>query len=67
MHPRQLVAGELFLNETIPRLVRIQRADHVIAIMPGVRAQGVRFGETVGIGIARDIEPVPRPAFPIRG
>ena len=58
------VAGELLLHELIVRLVVIERANHVIAIAPCVPVDQVLV-ETVGIGIAGHIEPVPRPALSI--
>ena len=59
---RQEVAGNLFADETVERLVRIERADDVVAIAPRMfREDVVRRADL--IRIASQIEPVPRPAL----
>ena len=59
-----LVAGDLLLEEHVVRLVLVERADHVIAVAPGVGTVEVVL-EAVGIGVARDIQPVAAPALAI--
>ena len=63
---RDLIAGDLFHDELIVRLVGVEGADDVVAI-----AQGIGIGDilvhAVGVGIASEIEPVPRPALAIMG
>ena len=54
----QQVAGKLLDGEFIERQVLVERLDHPIAIRPH-RAPGVDV-ITVGIGIARQVEPQPR-------
>jgi len=58
------VAGDLFDDELVDRLVSVERADHVVAIPPGV-AMGDVFIQTVGIGIASDVQPVPSPMLAV--
>ena len=61
----QKIAGELLDGELIEGHVRVQRVYHPIAPRPH-RALGVAL-EAVGIGVAREIEPVPGPAFAVAG
>ena len=61
---RHQVAGDLLADEFIERLVRIERGDEVIAIPPRVLGiDAVRGAHHVGV--AREIEPVPRPALAV--
>ena len=60
----QSVASDLLADELIVRLVVVQRADHVVAVWPGVRPLAVRF-ESVGLAKANQVEPVPRPALAV--
>ena len=59
---RQQVAGDLFLDKLVERLVRIECVDHVIAIAPRVREGGVAF-HAIAFGIAGHVQPVAAPAF----
>ena len=61
----QKIAGELFDGELIEGHVRVQRIHHPIAPRPH-RTLGVAL-EAVSIGVAREIEPVPSPAFAVAG
>ena len=61
----QLIAGELFLDEAIPGLVGVEGADDIIAVAPGVRADRIRVGVAVGVGVAGDVEPMAGPAFAV--
>ena len=59
-----LVTSQLLDQEPVVRLVVVQCVDHVIAIPPGVRLVAVAL-VAVGLGIAHQIEPVPRPALAV--
>ena len=61
----QFVAGQLFLDEAIPGLVGVERADDVVAITPCVGADRICVGVAVGVGVARDVEPMASPAFAV--
>jgi hypothetical protein len=53
----EFVAGDLFADELVVRLVLIETADDVVAIAPGVGAlEVVRVAARVGV--ADDVEPV---------
>ena len=65
-HLRQFVSRQLFAEESVVRLVLIERADDVIAIAPGVGAVEIMF-EAVGVGIAGNVEPVTSPALAVLG
>ncbi len=52
----ELVAGDLFADELVVRLVAAEGRDDVIAVVPGVRPVGVLL-VAVGIGIADEVEP----------
>ena len=60
----EFVAGDLLADETVVRLVLIEGLNYVIPIAPDI---GTRFIglETIGIGISRQVEPVPAPALAI--
>jgi len=60
-----LVAGELFLDKNIERLVEIVRPDHVIAVLVGVRSDRVGGGVAFRVGVARHVQPVPAPALAV--
>ena len=64
----ELVAGELLGEEAVVGLVGVERADDVVAVAPGVGANGI-LAIAVRLGIADQVEPVPRPslAVPRRG
>ncbi len=61
----EFVPGDLLGDETVEGLVIVERRHHVIPIAVGQRALGVGAEITVGIGVARHVEPMPAPAFPI--
>ena len=61
---RYLIAGQLFHQETIVRLVVVKRADHVIAITPGIAPVGVVL-ETIGLGETDNVEPVLSPTLTV--
>ena len=63
---KQLVAGKLFLDEAVVRLVRVERTDDVIAVTPGMFPVAVAL-EAVGVGVARDVQPLQRPALAVMG
>ena len=58
------VAGNLFEDEAVVRLVVIERADHIITIRPGVGARRVHL-EAGGFRKAHHVEPVPRPTLTV--
>ena len=60
----QQVAGKLFPQELVVRLVGIERSDHVIAVLPGLR-RGVVARFASGVGVPHQIEPVPPPPLAI--
>ena len=60
----QRIAGELFDDELVVRLVLVECANDVIAIRPGVRARLVHF-EAVRLREAHHVEPMPRPALAV--
>ena len=61
---KQRIAGNLFLHETSVRFVVVERADHVIAVRPGIGTQFV-FIIAAGVGVADDVQPVASPTFSI--
>ena len=58
------VAGNLLLDEALIGLVRIERADDVVAIRPGVIPAFVLV-VAVCVAVVHDIQPVAAPAFAI--
>jgi hypothetical protein len=60
---RQHVARDLFDREAVERHVLIQRVDDPVAILPH-HPREILF-EALRVGIARQIEPRPRPPFAI--
>ncbi len=58
------VAGDLFADEAVVGLVRLEGMDDVVAVAPGVGALEIQF-EAVGIGVANDVEPFGGPAFAV--
>jgi hypothetical protein len=61
---RQEVAGELFADELVERLVLIERLHDVVPIPPGVFVRKIYF-ESIRIGVARYIQPVAPPTLAI--
>ena len=59
---RKQIAGDLFADELIVRLVGVQRPDHVIAIAPGVWHGGVHVAPGA-LRVAGDVEPMAGPGF----
>ncbi len=61
---RNLIAGELFGDEAVVRLVIVERADDVVAIAPGVIAVRIVL-EAIGFGEAHDVEPMLSPSLAV--
>ena len=61
----QLVPGQLLAHETVVRLVRVERADHVIAVAESQRPVAVGVEVAVGVGVPRRVEPVLAPALTV--
>jgi hypothetical protein len=59
----QHVAGDLLDGEPVERQVRIERADHPVAIFPH-RPQSVLF-VAVAVGVSGEVEPDARPALAV--
>ena len=59
---REEVAGDLLAHKAIKRFILVERLDQVIAISPGVLGED-RVRRPHHVGIAGEVEPVPRPAF----
>ena len=62
----QHIAGELLLHEAPIRLVLVERADHIVAVRPGVVA-GFVLVVSMSLAVVNDIQPVPRPALAVSG
>ena len=62
----EFIAGDLLFYENVEGFVLVQRADHVVAIHPGIRTVVVVL-KAIGICITRHVQPVPAPAFAIVG
>ena len=62
----QFIAGNLFTDEPVVRLVLVERLNDVVAILPDVRAGFVGL-EALALGIAGQIEPVSGPALAVVG
>ena len=60
----QQVAGDLFPDKLIVRLVLVERVDDVVAVSERVDIREV-FVEAVAVGIAGDVEPVASPFFTV--
>src|SRR5437763_1561992 len=58
------VASELFEDKPRVRRIVVEAADDVVAIGPGIGAEGVHL-VAVALGEAGDVEPVPRPALAV--
>ena len=61
----QLVAGKLLDEKAVERLVGVERPDDVVAVLVGIRPLGVVVAIAVGVGIAGDVQPVPRPPLTV--
>ena len=69
---REAVGGQLFGDELVVRLIRVQRIDDVITERPSVgvaivfkKRVALVDGQSTRVGIAGRIEPVAGPAFPV--
>ena len=62
----EFVTGDLFANELVVGFVVVEGANDVVAVAPGVAAFEV-VGETGGVGVANDVEPVAGHAFAVVG
>jgi hypothetical protein len=60
----ELVAGQLFDDEPVERLVGVEGGDHVVAVPPGAGPVAVVL-ETFGLGVPNHVEPVPAPLLPV--
>ena len=56
----QQVSGDLLVDEAVERLVGVECCDDVVPIAPGVADQHVAL-DVGEVGVAGEIEPVPRP------
>ena len=61
----QFIAGNLLLDELVPWLVVVHRANDVVAIAPGIRPHAVGFREAIRVCVTHHIQPMPCPAFAI--
>ena len=61
----QLVASQLFADDLVERPIGIERADDIVAVAIREGAVGVGAEVTVGIGIARRIQPKLAPALAV--
>jgi hypothetical protein len=57
------IACELFYGELIERHVGVERAYHPVTILPHHAA--LVFFISIGVGVARKIEPGPRPSLAV--
>ena len=60
----EFIARNLLLNETVVRLVGVERLNDIIAIAPGIGSDFVGF-EPFTLGVARQVEPMSGPAFAV--
>ena len=60
----ELVAGELFLQKDVVRLVLIERANHIVPITPGVGTVVVLL-EAARVRVARHVQPMPPPPLAV--
>ncbi len=60
----QQIAGELLLEKEIVRLVFVERLNHIVAITPRVAVDEI-FVKAIGIGVSRNVQPVPSPALAV--
>ena len=59
-----LIAGQLFLNKTIVRLIVVEGTNHVIAVAPGIGTEIVVL-ETLGLGEPDNVQPVLAPVLSV--
>ena len=60
----ELVAGELLGQEAVVGFVGVERPDDIVAVTPGVGAEGI-LPVAVRLGVANEVEPVPPPALAV--
>jgi len=63
----EFIAGELFGDKPVERLVRVEGTDDIIAILVGVGARRIGVAVAVRIRVTRDVEPMAAPAFAVVG
>ena len=61
----QFVPGQLLHQESVVRSVRIEGADDVIPVAPGMQALAVLIDHAFGIGVSRYIQPDLGPPFSV--
>ena len=64
---QQLIAGQHFQKQAVQGFICLERPDQVIAKLPGIGPHGVVGAIAIGIGIAKNIQPVAGPAFGVAG
>lgn len=62
---RQLIPRQLLTDELVPRQILVERADHVVAILPSRLPSWVLAGRALRVGVAGDVQPVSPPALPV--
>ena len=60
----QFVSGQLLQDEAIVRLVLVQRIDDPVAVTPSLGLGSVPL-IAVGVGVADQVQPVPRPSLAV--
>ena len=60
------ISGDLFQDKVIKRFVPVERTDHIVSVPRGGRSFIV-VGETRGICIANDVQPMSAPLFAVTG
>ena len=63
----KLIAGELFEQEPIVRLIGVEGADDVVAVVVELTPDRIEAIAPVGLGIACRVQPVLSPCSPYRG
>src|SRR5947209_3683947 len=62
----ELVAGDLFADQTVVRLVVVEGPDQIVAVVPGLGPQLID-PVAVGVGVADQVEPVLGPSLAVSG
>src|SRR5262245_61494282 len=62
--PRNLIPGDLLAQKNVVRFVFIESANDIVPVHPGTRPFDVLF-ETIRVGIACHVQPVPAPALAV--
>ena len=60
------IASHLFDEKPVERFIAVEGIHHVITVTPRVGVRGI-FIQTVAVGIANNIQPMPRPTFTVLG